>query len=186
MSQNHSDPFYDPTQFILASPWRDPSDKIAMFHTFEMVAAIDPLLPLSGRAKPSAMRRLLTTFAAILLSACVTQNEGSESTTSATPVEVWVGGDDGLTIRLADAVEEALKASPRFTYVERGSVPDALRLGLPGHVTWAKVDGRVRVKYRVELERRGQKLAGAEGGCWESELQRCALAILRTTEKTRF
>ena len=132
------------------------------------------------------MKRLSVTSVAILLSACVTQGGGSESTASATPVEVWVGGDDGLTIRLADAVEQAFKSSPSFTYVERGSVPDALSVGLPGHVTWFKVNGRVRVKYRLELEHRGQKVAGAEGGCWESELKRCALEIVRTTEKARF
>lgn len=132
------------------------------------------------------MRSQSITFAAFLLSACVTQHEGPGGTASATPVEVWVGGDDGLTIRLADAVEQAIKASSSFTYVERGSVPDALSVGFPGHVTWAKVNGRIRVKYRVELGRQEQKVAEAEGACWESELQRCALAIVRMTEKARF
>lgn len=89
------------------------------------------------------------------------------------PVEIQRGGDDGLTLRFAAALETAFRASPRFA-VEPHGTSDPLRAIIPTHVGWESVGGRIQVSYRVELERGGRRLAAPEGRCWESELNRCA------------
>lgn len=98
-------------------------------------------------------------------------------------VEVWTGGDDGLTQRLADAVREEFRASPRFRMVVGRS--GALRVIIPTHVGWRDIGTRTRVTYRLELERGGRRTAVAGGACWEADLRVCARQILQTVTAHR-
>jgi hypothetical protein len=95
-------------------------------------------------------------------------------------MELWTGGDDGLTQRLADAVREEFRQSGRFALVEAGGDAGALRVGIPTHVAWQVVEGRTRLTYRLELERGGRRVAATGGSCWEDELDRCARMLVRT------
>lgn len=84
--------------------------------------------------------------------------------------EVYTGGDDGLTQRLADAVRARLEVSPP-------RIP--LTVLIPTHVGWSESGGRVRVSYRVEYSRSGALIAKGQGSCWEDQLDRCADEIVR-------
>ncbi len=57
------------------------------------------------------------------------------------PVEFWVVGDDGLTQRLRDAVERALKSSSEFT-MSYGKKPGTLIVQIPTNVDWERVGSR--------------------------------------------
>ena len=90
--------------------------------------------------------------------------------------EVWTGGDDGLTQRLADAVRSRLEVSPPKTPVI---------ILIPTHVGWNDIRGRGRmwVTYRVEY-RRGEAVIGrGTGSCWEDQLDRCAAEIVRRAKR---
>jgi hypothetical protein len=60
------------------------------------------------------------------------------------PVEVWRGGDDGLTLTLADAFENAFTASPYFI-LSSGRKKGTLVVRIPTHVGWRQIGKRTRV-----------------------------------------
>jgi hypothetical protein len=94
------------------------------------------------------------------------------------PVEVWGGGDDGLTVGLRDAVESAFKASRDFS-MSFGKKPGALVVTIPTNVKWTQVYDKTLVRYTVEFSSAsGQPLARTEGTCWDNELPKCASRIL--------
>lgn len=97
-----------------------------------------------------------------------------------TQVELWTGGDDGLTQRLADAVREEFRMSGRFLLIEAGGTPEALKVIIPTHVGWQEVGKRTRVTYLLELESRGRRSAARGGSCWETKLAQCAQQVVRT------
>src|SRR6185503_8390719 len=66
------------------------------------------------------------------------------------PIEVWRGGDDGLTSRFADAVEDALRSSPAFV-TDHGKEPRTLVLTIPTNLRWKEVGSRTRVSYEIVL-----------------------------------
>jgi hypothetical protein len=114
----------------------------------------------------------------VALAGCVTPSHE----TAPVPVEVWTGGDDGLTQRLRDAVEDRLRASPRFVMLPGGVAANPLRVTIPTHVHWRDFGLRTRVRYQLELIRGGRDLGRHAGSCWEAELNRCADQILRAAE----
>ena len=67
--------------------------------------------------------------AVITLVSLFAQALGAESA-RATLVEVWCGGDDGLTLRLRDALENAFKSSPAFA-LSTGKKPGTLIVTIP-------------------------------------------------------
>jgi len=94
------------------------------------------------------------------------------------PVEVWSGGDDGLTQRLQDAMERAFQASPDFV-MSFGKKPGTLVVTIPTHVKWQNVSDRMLVRYKLEFSSAsGQRLASREGQCWADEYPKCAARIL--------
>jgi hypothetical protein len=125
------------------------------------------------------MKVILTLGLFMVLAACVASRSADVGAT-VTPVEIWIGGDDGLTLRLADSVEDELRGSARFSYGKTGAVPGALRVIIPTHVDWRKVGEQTRVTYRLELERGGHRNTASGGSCWESELEICAQQVVRT------
>lgn len=120
--------------------------------------------------------RLLTPLTAALLIAVAC---GSRSVfASPIPVEVWRGGDDGLTIKLVEALKIAVRASPDFT-LSTGERPGSLIVTIPTNVHWKQVDGRIQVLYKVEFTSTdGRKLGNGAGSCWDSALSNCAAHIL--------
>lgn len=101
---------------------------------------------------------------------------------NATPVEVWSGGDDGLTQRLRDALEHAFQSSPHFV-LSSGKQSDALIVTIPTHVGWRDAGGRTQVTYTVTFASTDERNLGtSKGSCWDDALARCTAHILRDAE----
>jgi hypothetical protein len=99
------------------------------------------------------------------------------------PVEVWRGGDDGLTIRLGEAIEAAFQASSLFT-LSGGLKPGTLVVTIPSNVDWKEVGSRVRVSFKVTYTDPAERPLGrAAGKCWDDELPVCAAEILKRARK---
>jgi hypothetical protein len=95
-----------------------------------------------------------------------------------TRVEVWIGSDDGLTIRLRDALESAFKSSSDFA-LSFGKKPGTLLATIPDGVEWKKSFGRTKVLYTVKFTSvEDHNLGASSGSCWESTLQKCAARIV--------
>jgi hypothetical protein len=94
----------------------------------------------------------------------------------AIPVETLSSGQHGPTRRLVAALDAALRASPRFV-VSPGPATDALKLTIR-IADRRRVLGRIRINYSLTMERGGRGLPASTGGCWESELDRCAARVV--------
>lgn len=98
-------------------------------------------------------------------------------------VEVWHVGDDGLTTRLADAIEVAFKHSHRFV-LSSGNLPGTLIASIPSNVRWKEVNGKTRVLFTVDFTNTHSTSIGqSTGECWDGQLQKCADAVVRDAEK---
>jgi hypothetical protein len=96
-----------------------------------------------------------------------------------TLVEVWCGGDDGLTTKLRDSLENAFKSSSDFRLSE-GKKPGTLTVTIPSHVGWKLVGKRTQVSYTVEFASvDNQPLGSSAGSCWEDALSTCASKIVK-------
>jgi hypothetical protein len=102
-----------------------------------------------------------------------------QGATKRTLVEVWRGGDDGLTVRLTNALERALESSPDFT-LSSGKKPGSLVITIPTHVGWKQIDGRTQVTYIVEFTSvTSEKVGKTSGSCWDDSLAKCADQIVK-------
>jgi hypothetical protein len=138
-----------------------------------------PIADISPRCEAVTMKLMLA-VGLTCLAGCGASGGSRDLNARVTPVEIWTGGDDGLTQRLADAVADELRRSARFSYGEAGAVPDALKAVIPTHVRWREVGDKTRVTYRLELERDGRRRSARGGSCWEAELKRCAQQVVQT------
>jgi hypothetical protein len=94
-----------------------------------------------------------------------------------TPVEVWTGGDDGLTQRLRDEVENKFKSSFDFV-LSSGKKPGTLIVTIPTHVAWTQQGTRTHVRYKVEFSSSDDIGIGkSSGSCWDDNLAECAARI---------
>jgi hypothetical protein len=94
------------------------------------------------------------------------------------PVELLVGGDDGLTLRLASALRDAIVASPEFVEADNTS-KRPLRLEIPTNVNWHSVRDKTSVDYVVVFTDSDSKyLGGSFNRCWESEIPKCASKVI--------
>ncbi len=94
------------------------------------------------------------------------------------PVEVWRGGDDGLTSRFADAVETAFRGAPQFA-LSSGKKPGTLIVTIPSNVGWRQIGNRTQILYSVEFTGLTGALHKREtGSCWEDQLSMCAAKVL--------
>jgi len=109
------------------------------------------------------------TFAAVLsLAAVLTATPAiANANTKPVPVEVWRGGDDGLTIKLSESVERALVKDGEFV-LSRDKKPGTLIITFP-HAVAAVPDGNyVDIDYEVTFSTiEGRKLASIKSGCRE-------------------
>lgn len=111
----------------------------------------------------------------LLTSSCSARNASRRPTL----VEVWRGGDDGLTVRLADAIEDAFRRSPAFT-LSSGRKAHTLIVTIPSNVGWKQVGNRTRVLYTVNFSSdTAQNLGASSGACWDDSLATCASQVIK-------
>lgn len=95
-----------------------------------------------------------------------------------TPVELWRVGDDGLTIKFADALESEFKASRLFV-LSCCNKPGTLVVTISKNVGWRRIGRRTQVLYSVEFTSvRQVKIGSSTGVCWASELRKCATQVV--------
>ena len=123
-------------------------------------------------------RVLVIVAVALFVAPCVAQG----NRTKPIPVEVWCGGDDGLTMRLRDTLENAVKLSPYFS-LSSGKIPGTLVVTIPTNVGWEQFGGRVRVFYSVEFASADDQFIGKiTGACWDDKLTICAAQIIKNAK----
>jgi hypothetical protein len=111
----------------------------------------------------------------LVLAMCGAKADGAKPTL----VEVWCVGDDGLTQRLRDALENALKLSPDFS-LSSGKKPGTLVVTIPTNVGWKQVGKRMQVLYAVEFASvDNQNIGTNTGSCWDDMLSKCAAQIVK-------
>lgn len=123
---------------------------------------------------------LLVTLAtaAATIAACV----GPPLWANPITVEVWRGGDDGLTSRFADSLEAAFGRSSAFV-LSNGKKPRTLIVMIPSSVGWKQIGSRTEVRYSVTFTGTvSQVLGTSEGACWEDQLSKCAVHVLKDAE----
>jgi hypothetical protein len=118
---------------------------------------------------PLTIRAVFALLAAsVAVSGCATA-----TARSSVPVEVWRGGDDGLTVRFADALEAALTQSPAFTPSTSGQ-PAMLVAEIPTNLEWTRAGGDIQVHFVVNFRRADSRLLRTSSGtCWEARLDIC-------------
>ncbi|MBZ5552407.1 MAG: hypothetical protein LAO21_06780 [Acidobacteriia bacterium] len=117
--------------------------------------------------------------AAIILALFIAQSTVEGASTRQTLVEVWSGGDDGLTLRLKDTLEKAFKSSSAFA-LSSGKKPGTLIVTIPTHVGWKQKGKRTQVLYTVEFTSvDNQPLGTSTGSCWDDALTKCAARVVK-------
>src|SRR5579859_303387 len=100
-------------------------------------------------------------------------------------VDVRFGGDDGLTLRLRDALENKFRSSRDFSLNVSNS-PAMLVITIPTHVSWKQAGKRTRVFYTVEFaSSENQSLGVRKGSCWDDSLDQCAAQVVRDAQVMR-
>ena len=122
---------------------------------------------------------LWTRYAVTILALFIVFSALEASPTGKTMVEVWSGGDDGLTLRLRASLEKAFKSSPEFV-LTNGKKPGTLIVTIPTNVEWKQVGKRTKVLYKVEFASvDNQPLGGSNGSCWDDALTKCSDKIVK-------
>lgn len=118
-----------------------------------------------------------------ILAACAATSAAKKEQ-KPTPVEVWRGGDDGLTLRLTDAVEAVFRASPMFA-MSSGKQRGTLVVTIP-NLHWKMVGPRTQASYSIEFSgESSQHIGTSTGTCWEDELSKCAAQILKDAQSAK-
>lgn len=100
-----------------------------------------------------------------------------------TPVEVWTGGDDGLTQRLRYEIENRFKLSSDFVLTS-GKKPGTLIVTIPTHVAWTTKGTRTHLRYRVKFSSsEDTELGKSDGSCWEDKVAECETQIYRGAQR---
>lgn len=121
-------------------------------------------------------------WALMIAAACIFLTIGmgkTEGKSLPMPVEVWCNGDDGLTIRLRDALENAFKSSPDF-HLSSEKEPRSLVVTIPTNVGWKQFGRRTKILYTVEFASSdNHSLGESKGSCWDDEFSRCATQVVK-------
>jgi hypothetical protein len=121
-------------------------------------------------------RGLLILVAAVFI-APFTQTAAADHTP--TLVEVWKGGDDGLTNKLSDTIETAFRSASDF-HLSNGKMPGTLMVTIPSNVRWKKVGQRTKVFYDVKFSSvDGRDIGASKGSCWDDSFGTCATRIVK-------
>ena len=125
-------------------------------------------------------RKLLVFFVqALAMSvALVASAHGTDHSSQQLRTQLHVIGDDGLTLRFADALRAAIAASPKFAPAVTGS-PYDIRLLLAGNLYWQDTPRGLNFNVVVVVTSSGGRYLGVStGACWEAHMQDCAQAVL--------
>jgi hypothetical protein len=121
-------------------------------------------------------------FIGSILSAC----SANSPSIKPKPVEVWCSGDDGLTLRLRDSVENELQSSSDFV-LSYGEKPGTLVVTIPTNVRWEGIGKRPKAFYTVAFTSiKGQNIGVSEGSCWDDELTKCSAEILKDAKAASY
>lgn len=121
----------------------------------------------------------------ILGSAAVSACAAPSSSVGRTSVEIRRGGDDGLTVRFADALEAAFRRAPGFS-LGSGKVADTLIVTIPSNVTWKQTGDRTQVNYSIMFSTiDSQPVGSSSGTCWEDQLQQCIDHVLEDAKAVK-
>jgi hypothetical protein len=96
-----------------------------------------------------------------------------------TPIEVWTGGDDGMTARLRDAIEGAFSKSSSDFILSSGKKQGTLIVTIPTHVRWKQIGRRTIVYYTVNFASVDHTLGARKGSCPDDMLSKCADQVLK-------
>jgi len=122
---------------------------------------------------------LLTLFGVVVIGNCALYAAPAKPT----PVEVWTGGDDGLTQRLREEIENKFKSSSDFV-LSSGKKPGSLIVTIPTHIAWTQKGARTYVRYKVEFLSSDDARSGkSSGSCWDDNLADCAAQIYRVAQR---
>ena len=95
------------------------------------------------------------------------------------PIDLRVVGDDALTLRLRDALEQSIARSPKFYLASQQ--PSAVVIKIPSNVRWRRDGRRLKVLYTVEFTIGGYRHEAA-GSCWSDSYAKCSSDIMRSAE----
>lgn len=99
------------------------------------------------------------------------------------PIQVWKQSDDGLTSKLAGAIEDAVRHSKRLR-LSTSKAPRNLYLQL-SPVLWRETGAHTRITYFVGFARSPEAsdvTAKVTGTCWDYQMEICAAAIVKEAE----
>lgn len=134
--------------------------------------------------------RLIAGSLAVTLVVTIVTTLGCARPRLARPVtfELWTGAaHEGVAVRFRDALETELMSSQRFAKAPDGQLP-AIILYIPGgrFRVETKIGNKQRARYLVQFrsgKTTGQLLGTNSGLCWDDELRRCALEVLRDASR---
>jgi hypothetical protein len=138
------------------------------------------------RSLPRWLRRVIGCWLTLGLLGIGAHISQAASHPRATRVELWRGGDDGLTVRLTDAVETAIRNSGWATLALGGEsrTPRTVVMTIPTNVAWQPEGKRVRVIYQVTMAGPdGRELSSTSGSCYDDELSVCAATVVAELTK---
>ena len=99
-------------------------------------------------------------------------------------VQIWTGGDDGLTQRLRDALETGIRKSGVFQLVNsEGMKADDFVILIPGHVAWEKTATGTVVTAKAQFSRADHPIDEVSVTCREETLRACAAQIVGSAKK---
>lgn len=97
-----------------------------------------------------------------------------------TPVMVEQGGDDGLTNRLVDEIQNRIMTSRSLTMNVDGSNP--FFISIPSNVGWNVVAGQTIVTTLIKFRRGERSFGQIQVTCRETQLAACARKIVTEAE----
>jgi hypothetical protein len=124
-------------------------------------------------------RRIATVVLGVLLSGQLALPSLATDATHQWRVELWIGGDDGLTQRFADALKAELQRSADFTSTKVANTAFDVKMLIPSHVKWAKTERGVTVfPVVIFIGADGRFLEASTPECMEASLNVCAGRVL--------
>jgi hypothetical protein len=97
------------------------------------------------------------------------------------PVEIWRVGDDGLTMKVTEAIEAAFRANTSFSIAPAHQ--GVLIVTIPTNVRWKRRPNGTQVISEVQFSTKAKRLPGTEISCMEERLSVCAAQALQAAEK---
>ena len=115
----------------------------------------------------------------ILLVACVS----APATDTPIPVDFWRVGDDGLTQRFAEALQQRLRASGRYRLITAGEHAEIV-ITITDHARPVTFGGVDYFRYDVTFGRDADTIFGRSAGrCMRRQMSDCARRIVAELER---